>query len=363
MAFMQFATLQAQTHHSAKPETFYKRMEGTIGSNLKIISNLKRVGTKIDGNYFYRKMDFDTTGSFSHGIDVYGEINRDKKVSLKEFDNNEVAFTGIFEDHRFNGQWHGPEDSQLYFLLHEHYPEGSIPMEVHYLQSEASMQASNPKAPYAQIELTLVTPNIKEDSTGVGRNILTHIEQGFFGRKMAASNPDSMLIHFESEFYRQFENQNRLWSSDAHHAFNWQRSIEMSVVFNSNHLLCLEYLKHGYSGTGHPVTRMAYQILSLTTGKQLDYDDIFTPDSKKEISRLLTEKLRKAYQIEGEKPLKTAGFFVNRVSPNANIYLGGDGIGFVYNQYELAPPSMGIIDLFLPYNEIQSLLKQDRQNR
>jgi hypothetical protein len=357
IAFLFCTTLWAQNSNKIKPRTFYKRMEGTIGKNMKVISNLKRVGTKIDGNYFYNKMDVDTVESLSHGIDLFGEINSVNKVSLKEFDHSEMAFTGILKDNRFSGQWHGPEDSQLYFLLHEHYAEGSIPMEIHYLQSEVSLEASNPKAPYAQIELTLITPKMNNDSLLLGSKLMTLIEQEFFGKQMTTSIPDSMLTAFETEFYKQFENQNKLWKTSGKEAFNWQRTIEMSVVFNTNYLLCLEYLKHGYSGSGHPVTRISYQTISLRNGRLLGYDDFFVPGSKKEISKLLTEKLRKAYKIKPELDLKTAGFYVDTVSPNTNLYLGGDGIGFVFNNYEVAPPSMGIIDLFLPFSEITTFLR------
>jgi len=338
-------------------QLFYMRMEGKIGKDMNVVANLERQGSKVEGNYAFFRNEPDSSHQYDHLTDVFGHISTQNKVTLKELQQDKDVFTGILKDVRFTGQWDGPEDKKQYFFLHENYPVGSIPMEVHYLHSEQTLEAGNPKAPHAQIELSLLVPKKQSIMAPALDSINKSIQNTFFGDIFPSENPDSLLFRFEAEFYNQFNAQNKYWKTSPSNAFNWQRNVDMSVVFNSDGLLCLEYLRHGYSGSGHSISRISYLIFDLKSGKTLTYKDFFNPRSLARLSNLLTEKLKQDYQVSDDSlSLKNAGFYVNKVMPNGNIYLGGDGIGFVYNNYELAPPSKGIIDLFLKKDEIKELL-------
>jgi hypothetical protein len=51
------------------------------------------------------------------------------------------------------------------------------------------------------------------------------------------------------------------------------------------------------------------------------------------------------------------GFFtIDDIVPNENFWLSEKGIHYSYNQYEIAPYAMGVIDVTVPYSELTDIL-------
>jgi hypothetical protein len=167
-----------------------------------------------------------------------------------------------------------------------------------------------------------------------------------------------MLVNFEKEYLGNYIDQNENWHEVGGASFNWEKMISMSIVYNNNYLLCLEYLKYAYSGGAHGMSNMAYDIIYLDDGRLLTFADVFDEGTEEALSALLTKQLRKDYNIPDEVNLKDAGFFVDKVDPNRNIYVTGNGVGFVYNSYEIAPYSQGATNIFLEFPQVKELVKK-----
>jgi hypothetical protein len=123
-------------------------------------------------------------------------------------------------------------------------------------------------------------------------------------------------------------------------------------------MLCLEYLKYAYSGGAHGMTNISYDIIYLDNGRLLTYSDVFKEEGEEELAKILTAQLRKDYGIPKEVTLGEAGFFVEEVKPNRNIYVTGNGVGFLYNSYEIAPYAQGATNIFLEFKQIKDLVKK-----
>ena len=106
------------------------------------------------------------------------------------------------------------------------------------------------------------------------------------------------------------------------------------------------------------MTNISYDIIHLDDGRLLTFVDVFDESIEGELSDLLTSQLRKDYKIPDEVPLKEAGFFVDKVDPNHNIYVNGNGVGFLYNSYEIAPYSQGATHIFLQWDQLQGIVKK-----
>ncbi|MFR9165895.1 MAG: RsiV family protein [Dysgonomonas sp.] len=83
--------------------------------------------------------------------------------------------------------------------------------------------------------------------------------------------------------------------------------------------------------------------------------DIFKNYSEKEITNLIFDGLRKKY---GES-LKDNLFEEEEIRPNGNFRFATDGLVYAYNEYEIAPYTMGLIETVLPYSQINPLLKNE----
>lgn len=340
----------------AKPEMSYHRYEGLIGSNISITANVVQLYKKLTGNYQYRFVEEDNSMYFGKTIELEGDIDKNKNVKLREFGRDDYTFIGKKQQGILDGIWYGPSNKTLPFELKEYYPNGSMAFDVHYLRSEGKLIKTDPDSPLAEIELTLIYPTDKYINPGVTDSVKQWITNSFFGTGFEVNKPDSMLIHFEEEYLGNYVKQNKEWYSSGA-SFNWEKMISMSVIYNSNYMLCLEYVVYGYTGGSHGMTNVSYDIIYLDDGKLLTFSDVFEENIEGDLSALLTKQLRKDYQIPNDVPLKDAGFFVDKVDPNHNIYVNGNGVGFLYNSYEIAPYSQGATHIFLKWDQLQGIVK------
>ena len=334
---------------------FYSRFEGIMGENIHVTANIIRLFDKISGNYQYRFINEENEMHFGKTINIDGNAHL-KDANLKEFGQDTYTFSGILNEESYKGTWRTPDDKELDFDMKEHYPNGTLPFDIFYLHSEGRLVSDDAKSPSAEIELTLIFPEDKYFQTGIVDSVKRIIANGFFGENFYNISPDSMLTDFETEYFSTYKKQNADWFDNGA-SFNWQKMVSMSVVFNSSYLLCVEYLKYAYSGGAHGMTNIAYDIINLNEGKIFLYDNIFKEDSKDSLSAILTQKLRKDYIIPDDVSLIDAGFFVDNIEPNHNVYINGNGIGFLYNSYEIAPYSNGQTNIFLEFDKINDLLK------
>ncbi len=337
----------------------YKRYEGNIGDNISITANIVQLFTKLSGNYQYRFLEDDNEKMyFGKTVELDGDVDEDGKARLKEFGRTDYAFEGTIQGKSFNGNWKAGEDRFVPFEMSEYYPIGSIPFDVYYLRSETDLVKGKPDSPVAEIEITLIYPTseyIKPEITDSVRKIIVN---SFFGRGFNVGEPDTMLVRFEEEYFSEYVKQNEDWYELGGASFSWEKVVNMSVVYNSTYMLCLEYLKYAYSGGAHGMTNVAYDIIYLDNGQLLTYANVFKKDAEEKLSEILTGQLRKDYSIPADISLSEAGFFVEVVEPNRNIYVNGNGIGFLYNSYEIAPYAQGATNIFLEWKQVSELVRQ-----
>jgi len=345
------------TSQTKNDDMSYHRYEGLIGDNISITANMVRFYQKLTGNYQYRFIEENDDMYFGKTIDLEGDIDENNTVRLREFGRDEYTFKGVKNKGVINGTWQGPFDKKLPFEMKEYYPNGSMSFDVHYLHSEGKLVKNEVDSPLAEIELTLIYPTGKYINPSVTDSVKKWIAGSFFGKSFKIERPDSMLIHFEEEYIDNYRQQNREWYS-AGNAFSWEKTISMSVIYNSNYMLCLEFLVYGYTGGAHGMTNISYDIVNLDDGKLLTYTDVFDESVEGDLSKLLTGQLRKDYQIPADIPLKKAGFFVDKVEPNHNIYVNGNGVGFLFNSYEIAPYSQGATHIFLAWDQLKGIVKK-----
>lgn len=343
-----------QIDHEKK---YYKRYQGSIGENINVTANIVRLYDNISGNYIYYFIDDNNEMYYGKTIDLSGEIDKHDSLKLKEFGSEEFTFVGLIEDKYYSGFWNAAEGKYVDFRMEEYYPNGSLPFEIYYLKSESKLDETDLNSPIAEIELTLIYPTGKYFQSGIADSVKRIISKSFFGKGFDMVKPQPMLDNFEKEYMDNYVKQAKGWHETGGVSFNWKKIINMSVVYNSNYLLCTEFLKYAYAGGSHGMSNRSYDIVNLENGTKLNYDDIFVENIDSTLSIILTNQLRIEYQIPEEVSLKEAGFFVETVKPNKNLFVNASGIGFVYNSYEIAPYSSGATQILLDFKSIKNLIK------
>ena len=132
-------------------DTFYKRMEGDTDSVL-IQANIIRLADQLSGNYELSSDIYET-----ETFEIDGKVQDNNQALIRQLGKNDPIFEGVFVDDQFTGLWHGDTEGKTINLI-ESYPDGSIPLDIHYLRSEAKLINDKIESPSAEIELTIVYP-------------------------------------------------------------------------------------------------------------------------------------------------------------------------------------------------------------
>ena len=331
-------------------EMSYRHMEGSTDS-ASMKANLLRQNKQVSGNCAIEKSEETAT------YEMYGKIDDNNQVALSPYGYEHPVLKGVLVDEKFTGIWQNGNVEKDIELI-ESYPPGSIPLSVHYLHSEENLAKDNLQSPSAEIELTLLFPvtsfHTAPDVTHLIKGIIAH----HYVENPEVLNPDSVLVTAEQEFYSLYRENGDSWEN-TEWSFSWTQQNDMSVVYNSTGILCLEYLNYVYTGGAHGMSSMNYDIIDLNTGQTLSYDQIFSEEAKPSLSKLLITQLRHDKHIPDSLSLTEAGYFVDQMVPAENIYVNGSGIGFTYSLYEIAPYSMGIITVFIEYKQLKDLINTD----
>lgn len=351
-----FTALSYGQQHQNNP-AFYKRFDGKIGEHFQVTANIVHLFNKVSGNY---QIYFTENGrlKFGKNTEVEGDMTEDL-LSLHEFGRKTATFTGLMDKSSFKGEWSGnPAEGIMPFDMTESYPMGSLPFDVYYLRSEGELAPGESNTPVAEVELTLIYPRNNQLQNIILDSVKKTITHHFFGKLVEPSDPDTMLSNDEKTYLTNYINQNKNWH-DGGASFSWEKMINMQILHNSNYVLCLEYTKYAYTGGAHGMMHSAFDIISLYDGSLLSFESIIDSTQTDQLSLLLTEKIREKYQIADELSLTEFGLFVDEVKPNHNIYVTGNGLGFMYNNYEIAPYAFGTTNIFLEFQEIQGLLRKE----
>ncbi len=122
----------------------------------------------------------------------------------------------------------------------------------------------------------------------------------------------------------------------------------------------LTFLIHiPYTGGAHGNYGAGYTSFNLVEKKKLKLDDVLIKTGKAHLPSLLKKYFRKNYNFRANASLKEAELFEEKIEPNNNFYFTGKGTGFYYSPYEIGPYSMGEINIFIPFTELNNFLQPE----
>ena len=114
-----------------------------------------------------------------------------------------------------------------------------------------------------------------------------------------------------------------------------------------------------YEGGAHGINQRLVMNFDRKTGEQIELKDIFVPGFEQTLNSILLKALIEKTGSKDEQELRDKGYLysMDMFAP-ANFVLGKDSMTFIYNSYEIAPYAMGMTELELTYDELESILKK-----
>jgi hypothetical protein len=325
-------------------------MEGMKDQKTKIILHLVKLNDSLYGAY--------SSGEFS------GKITAKGKFWLKTWPgDNGIEIKGQFKDeHHASISWEDPANKgkSFSFDLTEKYPEGSTRLNVFSDIAEQKL-LKDPKSPHASLKLALLIPEIPE-SHAFGIDSLNRIMLNKFSEgteyKGDPSSEVTLLSSMKKDFFENYISSNETMYREMPGAsYGWELLKSTYIIFNEEDKLSFYILNYTFTGGAHGLETQLFTSVDMKTGRTITINELFKPGYENRLMNLLTNKLHQMIKLPLQTKLTESGYFVDEIKPNDNFYLNGEGVGFFYNHYEIAPYSFGTTNIFLTKEELKGVLK------
>lgn len=141
-------------------------------------------------------------------------------------------------------------------------------------------------------------------------------------------------------------------------ALNWFYNETVAFCAGTEKVAVISRQQEYFTGGAHGMRNKDYYVFSLEDKRRLSIGDIIRDDARQALDDLVEESLRKYMEIPSWIPLSEGGFFEDSVDKLDDFFLGPQGLGFQWDPYEIAPYSIGIIEITLPYDSLQGLFTE-----
>ncbi len=139
----------------------------------------------------------------------------------------------------------------------------------------------------------------------------------------------------------------------------WYLKDTTGAKYMTSDFICLENTSETYLGGAHGSYNVAYTNIDLRNGNVLKTKDIFKKGYEGLLNKVIEKKFREQMKLKPNESLTEGGLFDNRIGFNDNFALTKNGVEFLYNQYEIAPYAVGVIEIKLSYWDISAILTDD----
>lgn len=141
--------------------------------------------------------------------------------------------------------------------------------------------------------------------------------------------------------------------------FSYYEELSNSVLFNSADILVMQFMQSSKKGNNSTFRQFSNYVFDLATGKVLKEADIFKDGYEVVLNRAFKDKLFAANRVDNIHDLEDLGYFgIEEIAPNNNFSVDKEGITYIFNKGEYSVLQSDEIRIFIPYNEILNLLKE-----
>ena len=352
LGFVCGLTLSAQVY---LPKKAYMHLVGRINDQQEITLNLVKVNDSMYADLVYNNE------TCTHAV-LFGKVDpEDGSFWLKHpFCDTGMVFNGNFITRQsLSGNLESEDGEKQYpFVLVESYPAGSLPLLV-YFKEMAIKLVEKEESPQAEIHQCLIVPG-ESSNPIISDSLQNMMIQSYTTVKSVPRDPGSVLASVQNQFIDNYLSSNKsLYESMPESAsMNWTLLKFMHVLYNDNYLLSYYLLSYAFTGGAHGMETQEFTVINMQNGIPLTLAEIFNKGFEPDLTSVLTRKLKKMYHLSAQDRLTDHGFFVDDITPTSNFYVTGNGIGFYYNHYDIAPYSNGPTDILVPFDELKGMIKE-----
>lgn len=200
----------------------------------------------------------------------------------------------------------------------------------------------------AKLEITISAPVFNNASFELANSLVYEgLTAGVYTEQTAAKLKEEYLQIAETED----DDLSMFMQIDQYHF-----ETISAEMFNDTILVILKNLEV-YTGGAHGMNTNDYFVINTTQDKRLLIDDIVNFDKIPELENLVKKALRSQAEIADSVPLTDVYWTDGGYSLN-NFFLKNDGLGFLWNPYEIAAYAVGAVVIVIPFDELNGIIKE-----
>ncbi len=202
----------------------------------------------------------------------------------------------------------------------------------------------------ACMEFTVVYDSLVSANANV-QPINKFIKDKFFENFSEASKPSNINEFYEltKKDFAEFIAENPDYRN------SWRYDNKMTMECFCNLVVSLKYDNYEFTGGAHGNETVAYYNFKFKNGKPVLLKNVFSKEEQEAIIKEIKKGLHKKFKIKDSMTLKEGGLwgeFVKSNKFNNNFKISEKGLTFIFNQYEIAPYSEGMIEIFVPFKNL-----------
>ncbi|KAA2245153.1 DUF3298 and DUF4163 domain-containing protein [Chitinophaga agrisoli] len=347
------ATTDSSQTAPAASSYFYIQLKGTVADQPVTMQLLKTGPNIYRGYYCYDKI--------GEPITLWGSPDSSSQ-QLTLYENThggeDITFRGKLDDAgNFSGTWRG-EGTSYHFDLKPDFT-GAIRFNVYFAKDSTPLLPNTKGSPVGEAAYSMVWPVAAANTSTADfiKKAITHNNPG-------PQDPQALIKRDIDSFFMSYRASTvgtdtaEITGDTTAPTWSWSAEGDMKIVWNHYPLLVLEYFSYDFTGGAHGNGGSTYQVLDLEKQKVLTVDDVFKGDYKTVLSRQLEQSFRKTYKVQNGESVKDM-LLVDEILPNNNFILTNKGVVFSYTPYEIGPYALGQVNLFIPYEQIKEVLKEN----
>jgi hypothetical protein len=225
----------------------------------------------------------------------------------------------------------------------------------------------NPDNPNCNFQLKFTYP-VKVENSKLLPDIQKQFVENYFGEEYEDLSPKEAVAKYTDDYlasYKELEEyyQEEVNQSEGKPTASWFSYYEMSeneIRYNKNDILSYSINFTNYTGGAHGAHSTNYHVIDLKTGKAITEEAIFVEDYEEQLAQILVDKIAELNDVQDAKELENIGFFsIDEIFPNDNFFIDETGLTYAFNEYEIAAYVVGLIEVHIPFHEIEFLLKKE----
>lgn len=141
--------------------------------------------------------------------------------------------------------------------------------------------------------------------------------------------------------------------TESYWIYKWSYSVDGKFAESFQDLQTYDVLSDVYLGGAHGMQSMIPHVINLKTGKEVEESELFVEGYEEPVSALIKAALQKEWGSPDDSASAYSEMEEDGMVPNGCFAVSEDGVTWYYQPYVIACYAQGIVEAFVPWDELK----------